>query len=190
MICEPVRTKEVMYKLLVAGCFGNTLPQWFDIQTWKNDPKAGNIPVWGVRTLTPGGPCRLYCPRNEVEKTAEEYRQLGHKINISIMLDAICYVTLYADVYDDPTTGQLCVYGVEYPPKGSSWRAIMPTQGKTYTGLEARLLLQRHLTPSSLADGEALRELYPDHVYELSACDRNIGTIPGRNSIMWEVRLY
>lgn len=183
-----IRTKKTMYGLLAAGAFGNTTPQFFSVEEWRRSPEYGRYPVWGVRTMTPGGPCRLNCPRDEIEATARAFAAAGHAVNISCMLDRILRVTLWADVYDSESG--LLVYGIEDPPAGGSWRALMPSRGRTYEGVAARLLLRKHLNPNSLADLEALRDAYPGHVYELSACANNFGTVPGRNAVIWEVRSY
>ncbi|HYE77968.1 MAG TPA: hypothetical protein VEI97_08285 [bacterium] len=185
---EPVTNKKQMYALLARGAFGNTVPQFFDVDTWEESPEYLRYPTWGVRTLLPGGPCRLHCPRDEVRATAERPEYAAAGINISLMVDAACTVTLWAEVYD--SDAGLVVYGVEHPPKGGSWRALMPAVGRHWHGTAARLLLARHLNPNSLDDLEALRVLWPGHVYELSACDTEIGTHPGRNAVVWEVRNY
>lgn len=55
-------------------------------------------------------------------------------------------------------------------------------------GLKANLLLKENLWPSSLADVEALLELYPNSVIEFSAYEIAVGNLPGRNTVIWEVR--
>jgi hypothetical protein len=186
-VADAVLSKRQMYRDIVAGRYGNTTPQWMDVDSWRSHRDFSRYQVWGVRTLTPGGPCRLFCPREEVQATAEEYQRQGHRVNISIMLDAVVGVTLMCDVFDSDTG--LRVYGVEYPGKKANWRDVMPRLGRQHDGIDAAMLLRRHLNPCSYADLEALRERYPGHVYELSACDRCIGTAPGRNAIVWEVRV-
>lgn len=200
MADAPITSKRQMYALLASGQLGNTIAQYFDLEAWEASEECQRYPVWGVRTLTPGGPCRLYCPREEVRATAErpEYRRAG--VNISVMVDAIATVTLFADVYDAP--GGLLVYGVEYPTRGLgteaspagqrgvSWRQAMPSRGREFRGLAARLLLAKHLNASSLADLYALFDRWPGHVAEVSAFDRCFGTVPGRNGIHWELRNY
>lgn len=184
----PITTKRQMYPLLASGALGNTIPQFFSLEDWERDEEAQRYPVWGVRTLIPGGPCRLYCPREEVRETVlrPEFQAAG--VNISLMVDAVADVTLYADVYDAPQG--LLVYCVESPGKGASWRRLMPERGRQLEGLAARVMLRKHLNPSSLADLEAVLERWPGHVVELSAIDRCLGTVPGRNAIVWEVRRY
>lgn len=185
---KPIQTKGRMYDALARGDFGNTIRQWFDVDRWEASSDAARYPLWGVRTLTPGGPCRLNCPREEVRPTAEGFRAAGHGVNISLMIDAVTRVTLWADVFEAETG--LMVYGIEHPPRGGSWRALMPGRGVQHKGLGARMLLSRHLNPSSLADLFALLDRYPGHVVELSACETCLGTVPGRNAVVWEVRLY
>ena len=185
---EAITNKRQMYELLSAGAFGNTIPQWFDVAKWEQSADARRFPTWGVRTLAPGGPCRLFCPREEVRVTTErpEFKAAG--VNISMMIDVACNVTLWAEVFDSPSG--LLVYGIEYPAKGASWRAEMPGKGRHWERTAARILLAKHLNANSLADLEILRDRWPGHVYELSACEQQIGTIPGRNAILWEVRNY
>ncbi len=183
-----IANKARMYRLLAAGAFGNTTPQYFSVAEWESSPDADRYPYWGVRTLVPGGPCRLYCPRDEVRETATRPEFAAAGVNISVMIDAVLTVTLYADVYDSPEG--LLVYCVEHPGKGASWRKVMPARGRELRGLAARQVLRKHLNPSSLADLDALFERWPGHVVELSACDRCFGTVPGRNAVVWECRSY
>jgi hypothetical protein len=187
MTCaEPIRHKAQMYRLLASGAFGNTIPQFFDVHLWAVSPEALAFDLWGVRTMTPGGPCRLNCPYAEVAETAYRFIREGHRVNISPMVDAVARVTLWADVYDSESG--LIVYGIENPPRGGSWRALMPSQGREWRGIEARRVLARHLNPSSLADLWAVFDRWPGHVVELSALAGTFGTVPGRNAVVWEVR--
>lgn len=175
-----------MYALLASGRLGNTTRQFLSLDEWEASDDAARYEMWGVRTLTPGGPCRLYCPRDEVRQTAQSPLFAPHAINISMMVDAVARVTLWADIFDSEYG--LIVYGIEHPPRGGSWRALMPSQGREWRGIEARMLLRRHLNASSLADIDELREMYPGHVHEISALSRCLGIYPGRNYVSWEVR--
>lgn len=183
---EPITDKRSMYALLAAGRLGNTIAQFFDVAEWERSPDAARYEWWGVRTLVPGGPCRLNCPRAEVRATAGRPEFAAAGVNVSMMVDRACRVTLWAEVLDGP--GGLVVYGIEYPPEGGSWRQHMPVSGRHWEGTAARMLLRRHMDPSSYDDMVALFEKWPGHVYEFSACDRELGTIPGRRCIGWELR--
>lgn len=185
----PVRNKAAMYRLLSAGAFGNTIPQFFSVADWQASPDYHRYEYWGVRSLTPGCRAMFHQPRAVVPElcAAPDFQKNGY--NISMMVDAVARVLLFADIYDSPTG--LYVYCVENPdiPK-ETWRTAMPTKGVSHKGLAARMLLQRYLTPSSLADVEAALERWPGHVLELSVLDKNLGTHPGRNHVVWEVRKY
>lgn len=187
---ESVTSKAQMYRMLSAGEFGNTIRQYFDLDVWQSSDEADRIATWGVRTLTPGGPCRLNCPNFEVPKTALEFMDAGHKVNISMMVDRVATVTAWLEVWDAPTG--LVVEGIEHPDTagGWTWRNSMPDpkRRRAWAGTAARMVLARHLNANSLADLWALLERFPDHVVEMSSLDRCIGTVPHRNSICWEVR--
>lgn len=188
MTRKPIINKTQMYALLHGGALGNTVPMWFDLQAWEASDEYHRFDLWGVRTLTTAGPCRLFCPRGEVRETATRPEYAAAGVNVSLMIDAVCDVTLMADVFDSERG--LIVYGIDRPAKGTSWRKAMPVQGRQYEGLAARMLLQERLDAGSLADLYELLEVYPRHVVEISACDRFVGTVPRRNTIVWECRLY
>lgn len=84
-VMEAVTDKADMYRRLAAGEFGNTLPQWFSSIEWfmAHADESGTrlrpntLAMWGVRTMSPGGPCRLNCPRDEVMTTAFELLPQG-----------------------------------------------------------------------------------------------------------------
>lgn len=186
MTPSPLRNKRDMYDALAAGRLGNTIPQYFSVADWL--PDSTEYPYWGVRTLTPGGPCSLHCHQDDVPRTAAGFIAAGHGINISAMVDMVATVTLWAEVVE--TTEGLYVGAVEYPTPGASWRAIMPTAQRPCRRTAAIQVLARHLNPNSLADLRALLSAYTEHVVELSALDRCFGTVPHRNAVIWEVRSY
>ena len=178
--------KAQMYRHLSEGRFGNTIAQYFSIEAWKNSEDYKKFDSWGIRSLTVGGKCFFYVPSSEVEQVVKDNGLMG--INISCMVDAVARVLMWADVC--VTSAGWYLYCVRNPARGESWRVGMPSRGKTYVGLAAVSLLRSLLTPSSMSDLEAVLEKWPDHVVELSALDRCMGTTPGRNAVVWEVRYY
>jgi hypothetical protein len=174
-----------MYKLLRAGKLGNTLASWSSVDEWKRSSDAQKYDWWGVRSFQAGGPCRLNCPVTEVEETV---RRFGGKVNISMMADRVTRARLWADVYDTDTG--LVVYGIEDPPVAGSWRALMPSRGKTWKGLAARGVLGKYLGASERDDLEVLRDRYPGHVIEFSVFRDCVGILPNRRMVVWEVRDY
>lgn len=185
---SPVTTKQQMYDLLRAGAFGNTVPQWMSVAEWAADPAAAGWPSWGVRSLTPGGPCAFYVPSGKVPSVAAA---AGGRVNLSPMVDAVAGITAWLEVWESPTG--LVVEGVEYPdiPR-ETWRTAMPdpARRRSWAGLAAYMVLARHLNPNSKADLWDVLGAYPGHVVELSALDRCLGTVEHRNAVVWEVRSY
>lgn len=177
-----ITSKREMYRLLTQGNFGNTIRQYATVSEWENDGGPA-LPWWGVRTKTPGGPCRLNCPAEEVTATALSFAP--HEINISVMISSVGNVTFLGELYDAP--GGAILTGREWPPQVHDWRTEMRSPS-TWVGAAVPLLLRRHLNPSSHEDLAALREAYPGHVYEFSCLSVCYGTVPGRNAIIWEVR--
>lgn len=180
-----VRSKQEMYRLLEEGAFGNTICMYTDLEEWAYF--ADSMPTWGIRTFTPGGPCRLNCPEAEVAEVFACFESNGHKAQISAMISNVGQVLWLGDVWDSPTGIQLT--GIELPPKVHNWRELMRTPQR-WTGLQAKMTLRKYLNPNSLGDLYEVFENYPGHVVELSAMDRNFGIIPRRNAIVWEVRSY
>lgn len=57
-------------------------------------------------------------------------------------------------------------------------------------GLNATFLLKMNMSESSYADLQELINMFPKSTIEFSAYDISVGNIPGRNTIIWEVRDY
>lgn len=188
-----VSNKAEMYRMLHRGDFGNTVPMWFDATSWFSaamcvDSPYNRINWWGVRSLTPGGPCELNVYFSEVVHIVRKFIRQGHKVNISPMIDRIVNVTMWANILR--SNSGLVLECIEYPDKASNWRAEMPIKAKTYQNTAANILLRKHLNPNTLDDLEILLDKYPGAVVELSATESEFGTVPGRNAIIWEVRNY
>lgn len=184
-----VGDKATMYRMLAAGKFGNTIPQYFSVHAWVQSGDADRYSHWGVRTLKPGGPCRLNCPTTEVVSTIYDFAQ---PCNISLMVDKVATVTAWLEAWDSPTG--LVVEGIEWPDTagGWTWRNSMPdpAKRKRWEGTAARMVLARHLNENSRDDLWRVLDEFPDHVVELSALSRCIGMVPHRNGCVWEVRHY
>jgi len=179
-----------MYELLVRGAFGNTLRNYFSLEEWEASGDPDRYPLWGLRSRARGGDSRmrLNVSSENIPGLWREWFPNGGG-NLSVMIDQ--WVTLRAEVWESSINpcGLTVYYADGYDP-ASPWRGSFRRYGRQLTGLAARGLLRTHLWP---ADYESLREvldLYSGHVVELSACNRAVGVIPGRNTVVWECRDY
>lgn len=186
-----VSNKVDMYRRLAAGEFGNTIVQYFSVEAWTAAPESKSG-LWGVRSSRwPMHPAaKLNCPADEVAEYAAKH--FGDGVNISMMVDATARVSAFLEVLRTPDG--LVVEGVEYPKfwDGWNWRNSMndPTRRRAWKRLSAMALLDHHLNANSREDLDRLLDQYPDHIVELSALGRCVGTIPHRNAVVWEVRSY
>lgn len=176
-----ISNKTDMYRLLSAGHLGNTLPMWGSVAEFEA-VKLRPWKTYGIRSKKPRGVFNAFVPYDEV---AEVCRKRADDYVISPMVDDIAIVTLWANVYENESG--LNVEYVTHPERGVSWREGM--QHPTHVvGINARMILKHHLNSASFDDLEILLGQYRGHVVELSALDRCIGTVSGRNAVIWEVR--
>lgn len=183
----PVTNKADMYRRIVAGEFGNTLPRWFDIRQWEAD--GPRYRLWGVQhTTVTGFPgTRLDVDTNDVFRTIRDGGFWGDYC-ISPMVHQVGNVLWEGDVclrHDGP--GLLCSGNVN-PAKGS-WRRHMLSP-RRWEGSAANALLRHVLNENSYDDLLCLLDGYPGHVVELTALDVCFGTCPDRNAVVWELRRY
>lgn len=73
------------------------------------------------------------------------------------------------------------------------WLKCCPNGGQERfqaEGLRAEMLLKASMNTNSWEDFQILRDEYPGHIIEFSCYDCELGSIPGRNTLVWEVRKY
>lgn len=175
-----VSNKVQMYDLLGKGAFGNTLPLWANMEAKTYTGLAG------VRSIgRPGLPCVTGLPGKVIV-------EIGRKI----CQDHFCEVAYYPHPEVDGILLQGEVtrnqYGLwlEYTTVKAPMRPALREMRKVAKGLSAMEILRSQMTSSSWADTEALLDMYPGAVVELGIYQECLGTIPGRNTLIWEVRHY
>ena len=90
---------------------------------------------------------------------------------------------LQGEVYD--TVGGLHLL---YTTVKKPMRQALAEQSKTVKGPCTRLILQEYLNGRSYDWMMGLLATYPEHVIEFTALDCCWGTVPGHNTLFWEVR--
>lgn len=175
--------------------------QFFDL--WRNDALGNRTLLWdrvedipasikrvGFRQIgLPSGAAGAWTlvDRGQAEMTAAEWRQAGRTFIMdgsvpndhSVMQGEVCRTERGMESF--------LATGYRLDPM----RKTMAAGLHHHRGyLQTKLLLDHYLDPSSRDDLDMLLELYPDAAIELTAFDCNVGIIPGRRVIFWEVRNY
>jgi hypothetical protein len=191
---EPIETKKQMYAALAAGAFGNTIPQYFDVGVWEKSPDHDKYDLWGIRVSSGGGDprMRLNWPREDVARYVRD-SDLAGNVNISPMIDK--HAVLRAEVTEITFGDRIGLYAWYVPPgspvpHNDPWRGGFRLFGREAFGSAVRVILEHHLWPEDYNNVRRLLRDYPEHVVEFSACDRAVGVMPMRNTIIWEVRRY
>ena len=189
-----VDNKKLMFQMLKAGKFGNTVPQYMSVAEWKESENYSKYPYWGVRSATISNhpACKLYCPTAEVEEYANKHFPEG--ANISMMIDYVCRIAAWLEI--GVTERGLYMEGILNPKtdEGWTWRNSMPDpkKRKSWDLVRSVNLIINLLNGNSYQDLGILLENYPKHIIEMTVLDPDIciGTVPYRNAIIWEVRAY
>jgi hypothetical protein len=69
-------------------------------------------------------------------------------------------------------------------------REGLAKDGKQVYGATAARLMREFLNDKSFEWVQYLLDSYPDHVVEFSTYDVEWGTVPGHNTVFWEIRKY
>lgn len=176
------------FKALKSGCFGNRLKNWTAQEFLSIYRTVSNSSKYAIRYLGDAGGawCIYRIERADVPDTIKRIMAEGaelSRITINEMAPPQCS-TLNCE-YLNIAQGFL-----HYSTANLPMREALALHAKNTSGLQARVLLRSYLTEASYSDLEALFELYPDHVIELSAFSCFLGDLPGRNAVVWEVRKY
>lgn len=184
-----IRSKEQNFKLWTTGAYGNRLRAWRTVEAWRASEFAGAVSLRYLGAAG-GGFCKYDVPPDEVKATLLEWSAEGADmakvmVNESAPDEAI---VLQGEYMNDVLPG--AVEAFSYSRAKAKMRDALAHSRANATGPASRFLLRSAMTPSSWADFEALMELYPGHVLEVSVYSRCLGDLPGRNALVWEVRRY
>ena len=169
-----VLTKADFYRRWNQGEFGNKLRTWDRVA----DIPPG-VEVVTVRVRNPSSPmCRYGVPVRELreQNLNEEFTFNEDAPDHKLILQGEATLT---------HAGLNLFYSTE-----QTKMRIALLRGKSLSGLAAKLLLQRSCDPSSFDALYDLLHSYEDHVVEFGCYSINLGNIPRRNTVIWEVRRF
>ncbi|MBI2103253.1 hypothetical protein HYT55_05395 [Candidatus Woesearchaeota archaeon] len=177
--------KEDQYRLWHGGVFGNKLRTWNSYGEVMGSGYQGTVTM-RYRGSAGGGFVRYEVPLDQILPVQEEWRNAGAQEALITFNESApdSQLVLQGEVMHDHR-GYVFFHSDEKKKMRDALR-----QGRHVEGLQAKLLLEETMTPSSYADLEALFDIYSDSVVELSVYEFCLGNIPGRNMVVWEVRNY
>ena len=181
---KPIRNKRQFVGLYKRGRFGNASPTWDTVKDfidhyeldWPNDHERFHL-----RNRDPGG-ATYY---NESYTSIVNRSLWNHDLTNF-------YVSAMAPTYKTLIQGEVrrSVLGLElrYTTIRKPMREALLAHENTTTGLIAKMLLMRYLDSNSYDWLIELLDRYVDHIVEFSTYSVQWGTVPGFNSVFWEVR--
>lgn len=166
--------------------FGNAAPTWDTLEEFLQSKHTG-CELVHIRNRVAGAQTWYNIPANEVTATVERLWLAGWKINqFYYSLMAPTSKTLFqGEVQRSHNYLDLYYSTVPKPMRDS-----LVEGGQQCSGVRARLLLEYYLDPVSHDWLQVLLDQYPGHVVEFSTYSVCWGTIPNRNTVIWEVRNY
>lgn len=177
-----IRSKARFFELWEAGLLGNRPNLWRDPQkAWAAQPKTV-----GFRELGRAGGgawTRVYDMQKDFWLTVKCWEGRNY------VMDDGC------PDHKQTLQGEVCrtFRGLE----GFMGSSTFPMRKAAELGIlrhrspaETTVLLRDYMDASSRDDLEMLLELYPDAAVEFTCFSVNVGVIPGRNTLIWEIRNY
>ena len=181
---KPVLTKQDFYERWATGEFGNKIQSWNSTKEVKESGFGGEV---NVRYSLPDSPYMRYgVAMKELDNVLTEFVKKGAKPE-NFRFNENCpdeHIVLQGEVMRSP-----CIIDLRYGLLKGKMRDALKT-ARNVNGIEALEVLKFGCCPSSFLDIWALLELYPDHVVEFSCYNINLGDVPNRNTLIWEVRKY
>lgn len=188
---SPILTKNQFVDAYLRGEFGNRAPTWNTIEEYKASNYVGPV---HIRNRIRGGQTWYNVNWTDVEMTYREITERG------LIKPDDCYFSAMAPTEKTLIQGEVCQRATVHKEQCGLYllysmirkpmREALAMGSNEATSFWASYLLRHHMDPSSWEWLNTLLERYPDHVIEFSTYGINWGTIPKRNTVIWEVRKY
>lgn len=187
MIYKPVLHKRDFVRRFIAGEFGNKTRNWSRLKDWYAD--AGTFrqdSLFHIRSRTPGQ--LTYYNTTEANVPTQWHNVDGDYGGWYIAEMAPHHAgTLQGEFVVEPLFQvPYLLYTFEKLPMRDALRASRYEA----TGIMAVSLLKANMCANSYDWMQTLLERYPGHVIEFSCFNRPLGTLPGFNTLFWEVRNF
>ena len=175
-----------MYELYNAGAFGNKFKTWANLDEFRASGYSGRITL-RYKGADAARWCKPFVATGEIDAIVDRWVSEGaDRSRVTVgMVDDLNMITLQGEVQRG-----LFGYDLRYSFEFLPMRDALAKSQFHASGLKALAILRHYLDPSSFADLEAIFEKWPDSVAEFTTYRVNVGEIPNRNTVVWEVRNY
>jgi hypothetical protein len=182
----PVNSKIDFSKRYKKGEFGNASPTWNTLQDFmRSGYDKGPV---HLRNRIAGGPTWYDVPCDKV------FEMWDYVLNLGVTSDQL-YISAMAPTERTVLQGEVIQSNrggldFHYSTLAKTMRESLREKSHYVSGEIARRIIQSELCPRSYDWLQILLERYPFHVVEFSTYAVEWGTIPGFNTVFWEVRNY
>jgi len=181
---KPVLTKRDFTERYAAGEFGNHSPTWHTLNDFmlsldgKWDEK-----LYHLRNRVAGGETYYNIAGLEAEFL---WKKQSNQTDFYVSEMAPTEKTIIQGELMRSTNGLYLHYSMEPRPM----REALSLRSYHIYGIMADSILRHYMDPQSYEWTMELLNRYPDHVVEFSTYSIEWGTVPGYNTVWWEVRKY
>lgn len=186
---QPVLTKADAWRRWIAGEWGNTIPSWYSLDEFYEEPNPPPCVALRYRGQVAGSPFCLYdVPREDVPATVQRItRELGidpKRIAVNSSTNCDDALLVQGEARRDP--GGLYLF---YTRAQKKMRLAFREHAAHARGAAALAIVDWAMDPPSREMFDYILDHYPDHVVEFSCWSIPWGTLCW-NTIFWEVRRY
>ena len=184
----PVLSKRDFVRRYRAGEFGNASPTWDTAEEWwRSNQRCHTHALFHIRNRVKGGATFYNVPAHSMGVMwARARAKCGGAQNLYVSAMAPTEKTLIQGEVQQGLFGLDLTYTRVKKPM----RDALLESSESVRGLTASLLLATGMNQRSYEWLEYLLQAYPNHVVEFSVYSVEWGTVPGYNTVFWEVRRY
>ncbi len=183
-----ILNKSEYYHLYQQGFLGNKPLSWNSYADVLKSHWRGEVCIRNRRSSSQ----TIYnIPFNELERVVKDLCRDGQNLrdltfNQSLPDDKLL---IQGEVIYSPIGRQIGL-NLNYSDAKKPMKISLRERELFASGLDALLLLKKNLNSASFEDLQELFSIFPNSAIEFSAYSINIGNLPGRNTLIWEVRNY
>lgn len=178
----PIKSKRDFVRRYAKGEFGNRSPTWSTLAEFQASSYQGLV---HLRNRTAGAKGTYNVSRKQVPIELLKLRDKGVPVE-NIYISGMAphdRGTIQGELRRD--TG---VLHLRYNTQRVPMRDGFAIEDIAATGCAALYLILKHMDGSSYEWVETLLDRYPNHIIEFSCFEIGWGTLPTRNTVIWEVR--